>query len=252
VEEYTIPVLKNAPITEALIDIRVKLPATTDVKSIYLLFEKIKNQYPTRQEYKVSEFSFQLKPDAAPVKASQHKVNGYRYISADQKQIFQARLDGFTMSRLHPYTEWKDLRDEAKKLWQFYRDITRPEAITRVALRYINNLNIPMPIVDFSDYLAAPPIIPEGLPQGVSSFLTRVTIHEPAIAANAIITQALEVVPQTPEMNHLPVILDIDVFRLDPNGIEENDAWNTIDQLRHFKNKIFDKSITPKLKEIYA
>ena len=34
--------------------------------------------------------------------------------------------------------------------------------------------------------------------------------------------------------------------------MEEIDVWTTIEQLRHFKNKIFDKSITPKLKETYT
>ncbi|MBU2621568.1 MAG: TIGR04255 family protein [Proteobacteria bacterium] len=250
-KEYLVPVLKNAPITEALIDIRVKLPATTDVKSIDLLFEKIKNQYPTRQELRVSEVSFVLKPDEDPVKASKLRVNGYRYISADQKQIVQARLDGFTMSRLHPYTEWKDLRDEAKELWRFYKDITNPEAITRVALRYINNLNIPLPINDFADYLAAPPIVPDGLPQDVSSFLTRVIVPEPQLGANAIITQAFEPVAPEIKITRLPIILDIDVFKYDSQGMDEKEAWDSIEFLRHFKNKIFDKSITDRLKETY-
>lgn len=111
-EEYPIPVLKNAPITEAVIDIRVKLPSSTNIESIDLLFGKIKEQYPVRQEHRVSEFSLELKPSGDPIKTAKSAVNGYRYISADKKQIVQARLDGFTMSRLHPYKEWKDLRDE--------------------------------------------------------------------------------------------------------------------------------------------
>jgi uncharacterized protein (TIGR04255 family) len=100
---------------------------------------------------------------------------------------------------------------------------------------------------DFSDYLTAPPVVPDGLPQGVSSFLTRVVIHEPSTGANAVITQALE--PVGGEV--APVILDIDVFKLRPEGIEENDAWDTIEKLRHFKNQIFFQSITEKLKEMY-
>jgi uncharacterized protein (TIGR04255 family) len=139
------------------------------------------------------------------------------------------------------------LRNEAYRLWLLYKDITCPDSITRVALRYINNLNIPLPIRDFDDYLTAPPVVPEGLPQGVVSFLTRVVIHEPSIGANAIITQALEsVVGEV-----APVILDIDVFRLRPEGIEEKDAWDTIEKLRHFKNHIFFKSVTNKLKEMF-
>lgn len=250
-EEYLMPVLKNAPITEALIDIRVKLPSTIDAKSIDFIFEQIKSRYPVRQEHRVSEFSFELKPDEHPLKASPQRVNGYRYISADKTQIVQARLDGFTMSRLHPYTEWKDLRDETQELWRYYKKIAKPDAITRVALRYINNLNIPLPINDFADYLTAPPIVPNGLPQGISSFLTRVIVPEPHLGANAMITQAFEPVAPEIKITHLPIILDIDVSKYDSQGIDEKDAWDTIEQLRHLKNKIFDKSITDKLKETY-
>ncbi|MFQ5787653.1 MAG: TIGR04255 family protein [Thermodesulfobacteriota bacterium] len=175
------------------------------------------------------------------------KIYGYRYITSDKKQIVQARLDGFTFSRLKPYIKWNDLRDEAHKLWRLYQEATSPESITRVALRYINNLNIPLPIRDFGDYLTAPPTIPEGLPQGVGSFLTRVVMLEPSIGANAIITQALEQIAP----GRAPIILDIDVFKLQEKGIEEKEAWDTIEKLRHFKNKIFFKSITNRLKEMY-
>ena len=78
-------------------------------------------------------------------------------------------MDGFTFSRLKPYETWENLRDEAYRLWQKYREITSPEII-RVALRYINKLEFPLPIKNFSDYLTAAPIVPAELPQGVSSF----------------------------------------------------------------------------------
>lgn len=240
-------VLKKAPITEVLIDIRVKLLSEIDVKGIDSIYESIKKEYPEKQEQRMSQIQFELKAGEDLVKPVSTKIIGYRYISSDKRQIFQARLDGFTFSRLHPYIHWEELRNEAYRLWLLYKEITRPDLITRVALRYINNLNIPLPMRDFSDYLTAPPVVPEGLPQGVSHFLTRIVIHEPSIGANAIITQALEQVVG----EAAPVILDIDVSKLRPEGIEEKDAWDTIEKLRHFKNQIFFKSITNKLKEMY-
>ncbi|MBA7634113.1 hypothetical protein ES703_41692 [subsurface metagenome] len=241
------PRLKNAPITEALIDIRIKLPSIFDAEKIDLIYKTIKAQYPERQVQKISEAIFAPKEDSV-VKSAGAKINGYRYISTDKKQILQTRLDGFTFSRLHPYIKWQNLRDEAFRLWELYKNITSPVSITRVAVRYINNLNIPMPIKDFGDYLTAPPTVPDKLPQRVSSFLTRIVFHEPSINANAIITQALEqIVTDT-----APIILDIDVFKFQPKGITEKDVWETIEKLRHFKNKIFFESITNSLKEIYA
>ncbi|MCR4290928.1 MAG: TIGR04255 family protein [Candidatus Scalindua sp.] len=243
-EDY--PILKNAPITEALIDIRVKLSSDFDINNLSSIYESIKDQYPEKQERVKSKVK--IEPQAEEkVKAPTFIIDGYGYVSSDKKQIMQARLDGFTFSRLHPYIKWEELRVEAYRLWQLYRDITSPESITRVAVRYINNLKIPMPIRDFSDYLTAPPTVPEGLPQGVSSFLTRTVIHEPSFGANAIITQALEQVVT----DIASVILDIDVFKLESKGIVEKDVWEIIEKLRHFKNKVFFSSITDDLKEMY-
>ncbi len=243
-EQY--PILRNAPITEALIDIRVKLSSESDVKKIDSMSELIKHQYPKKQEQRVSEIKVELKP-GEELARQLTKINGFRYLSSDEKEIVQARMDGFTFNKLFPYTKWENLRNEAHRLWLIYREIACPDLVTRVALRYINNLKIPMPIKDFAEYLVSPPSVPEELPQGVSSFLTRVVIYEPSVEANAIITQALEsVVGEV-----VPIILDIDVSKFRPEGIEEEDIWSTLENLRILKNRIFFASITEKLKEMY-
>lgn len=239
--------LENAPITEALIDIRVKMREDLTVEQLESIYNSISGQYPDKKVRHKWEGKFEFKKGELPVSLGTETIDGYIFTSTDQKQIFQARLDGFTFSRLKPYETWERLRDEAYRLWQKYREVVSPE-ITRVALRYINKMEFPLPIKDFSDYLTAAPIVPEGLPQGVSSFLTRVVIHEPSIDAAAIITQALE---QVVNPNLVPLILDIDVFKQKSEGISEKDAWDTLEKLRHFKNKIFFESITEKAKEIF-
>ena len=240
------PILTKAPISEALIDIRVKLPSSIGAKEIGSIYESIKVQYPQKKELIISEVSVDIK-SKEPVKSVGDNLNGYRCVTSDNKQVLQTRLDGFTFNRLHPYVSWEEFRNEAYRLWQIYKDVTSPESITHVALRYINKVDIPLPIEDFADYLTAPPTVPEELPQGVSSFLTRVVIPEPSIDAKAVITQALEQI----EKDSAPIILDIDVYRHQPEGIKEEEAWETIDKLRNFKNKIFFNIITDKLKEIY-
>lgn len=248
------PTLKNAPITEALIDIRVKLPSSLDTGQINSIHDAIKEQYPDKQEQRVSEFKFEPKAEVT-VKSSEAKIHGFRYLTSDKKQIVQTRIDGFTFSRLHPYITWTQLRDEARRLWKIYTDITSPELIYRVAVRYINNLNIPMPIDDFGDYLVSPPVVPDNpdvkdkLPQGISSFLNRIVLPKPEINSHAIITQALETIIDTNKS--LPIILDIDAIYLNPDGFAEDYAWNKLEELRYFKNEIFFNSITKKLLEQY-
>lgn len=240
--------LPRAPITEALIDIRVKLPEGVDIARLKTIHASISKEYPQVKErirggvkFKLEERSVETTPII--------DVYGYQYISSDNKQVIQVRLDGFTFSRLKPYETWENLRKEAYRLWEVYASLFSPEYITRVALRYINCLEIPLlPSIEFKDYLVAPPEVPGKLPQGISSFLTRVVIPIPSLGATAIIIQALEDIS---DPSIIPIILDIDVFKeaqFDANG---KDAWVTIDKLHDLKNEIFFQSITEKTEALF-
>ena len=237
--------LDKAPITEALVDIRVKLRSDIDLstlESIYALFAK---EYPEKRERVWFESKFDIKTKESETTSV---IDGYLCTSSDKKQVVQVRLDGFSFSRLKQYETWEDLRKEAHRLWQLYIRLASPELITRVALRYINRLEIPLPIRDFGDYLTAPPTIPQNLPQGLTSFLTRNVIREPSLDFVAIISQSLEPVGAS---SVVPVILDIDVFKEVQYNVGAKEIWETIDQLREFKNKLFFESITGKIVELY-
>lgn len=239
--------LTNAPIVEALLDIRVKLPSDTVVTTLDSIHKLISGEYPGRQERRSWESKFEVKKgELLPPQQKFRGVDGYRYISEDEKQVIQARLNGFSFSRLRPYQTWERLRDEAFRHWKRYVEIAHPETITRVALRYINRLEIALPIELFEDWLTAPPIIPESLPQAVSSFLTRIVIRKEPIG-NAIITQALE----AEKDNMLPIILDVDVFEQREFPVEGKEAWEKLEELHIFKNEIFFGSITQKTMELY-
>jgi len=240
--------LENAPIVEALVDIRVKLPSDVDISNLESMGELISNQYPKKKKRMRFEGKIDFKDDKTP----EHRdtlswVDGYIYTSEDEKHIVQARLDGFTFSRLEPYQKWETLREEAQKLWSNYLKIASPEIITRVALRYINRLELPLPMGDFNEYLTSPPVIPQNLSQEISNFLTRVVIPEKPIESFAMVTQAFERVVN----NKVPIILDIDVFKKKEYDVSKKDAWEDIDKLRDFKNRIFFEFITERTKELY-
>ncbi len=244
-----ISLLQKAPITEALIDIRVKIKDEINSEIFLKLYDNISDRYPKKTIRHKQEGKIEFKKGEPPISSMSDTVLGYSFVSTDGKQIFQARLDGFTFSRLNPYDRWETLRDEAIELWQKYRELIFPE-ITRVALRYINKFNIPIDPatpIQFEDYLKTSPIIPEKLPQGVSSFLSRVVIHNPEIDAAAIVTQVFEGII---DPKFIPIILDIDVIRK-KEMLSEEEAWDTLEKLRNFKNNIFFESITEKAKELF-
>jgi len=247
VAEYSL--LPKAPIKEALIDIRVKIKDGINSEIFLQLYDNISNQYPKKTTRHKREGKIEFKKGEPPITTASDTVLGYSFVSSDGKQIFQARIDGFTFSRLDPYDRWETLRDEAIKLWRMYKELTTPEII-RVALRYINKFNIPVEptsSIKFEDYLTSSPIIPEKLPQGVGSFLSRVVIDNPEIDAAAIVTQVFEGII---DPKFIPIILDIDVIR-QKAMLSEEEAWETLEKLRNFKNNIFFENITEKTKELF-
>lgn len=241
----------NAPITEALLDIRVTLPAQTDLAKLAPFHDAIKQQYPTKQERLAWRGQLEIKASLVPEvsQSATGEPDGYLFTSVDGRQVVQARLDGFTFSRLKPYDKWTTLRDEAQELWQHYVRIASPETVTRVALRYINRIEIPLPMRDFKDYILTTPEIAPDLPQGLGSFFMRLVIPDPKTQAVAIVTETMESIDES--RNRLPLILDIEVFRIEAFNIQNNAMWEAFEYLHDLKNDIFFKSITPKAKELF-
>lgn len=242
------PNLANAPITEALVDIRLKLPKGFNVDNFKLIGKKLMDEYPIEKTLHFREAKISYKDKEQRI-ATHDTINGYRYQSSNGTKIVQLRDDGFTYNKLKPYNSWEDVRDEALRIWNLYTDLVKPEFINRIALRYINNLNAPLPMNDFKVYLTCPPEVPQGLPQNISSFLYRVVVPQSDNRITAIITQALEA--KVDFKDKLPIILDIDVFKITPEGFLEENISAILEKLRTLKNQIFFNSVTKKLLEAY-
>lgn len=244
--------LRNAPIVEALIDIRTTTPVDFDVARFTMLPKTLEQRFPRAEALRAFSGGFEIDGQLQQIRS--HTVNqgilGYLYRSETNDRVLQARKDGFTFSKLQPYEDWSKLRSEAVELWDMYVSVAKPEQISRLALRYINRLNIPTTSgkFDFDEYFTAAPQVPEGLPQAISGFLYRVHLPNPEINAAAIIHQALEPA-SSPSM--VTVLLDIDVFVHQTFAPSDRTMMGAFEHLHDFKNKIFFEYITEKTAEIF-
>ena len=202
-----VEVFRNAPITEALIDIRALAGVT--LTELEKLHSRIQDKYPEKRSRTMWEGAVRLEGEKQPITTTRHQVDGYFFTSSDGKQVAQFRLDGFSFSRLHPYSEWNKVYSEAKRLWDIYRANAKPALVNRLGTRYINSIVIPSKNFDYDDYFTAAPKIPQGLPQLLSHFFTRLVIPFPDQGATALVMQTPSV---KPDPVNSTVILDIDVF----------------------------------------
>ena len=241
-------VFPNPPITEGLVDIRVQLPGEVSLADLEILHDKIKDSYPEKKSRKKLEATFDPKDEKEPLKAVPFATDGFIFGTSDGRQLAQYRLDGFTFNRLRPYSRWEEVFPEAKKLWEIYRTAVQPVLVTRLAVRYINTIEIPSKAIDYDHYLTAAPKVPEGLPQLLQSFLTRIEVPFPDRDVVAIITQ-------TPSGKQDPlksgIILDIDVCAAVNLSAEDARIYEIFGVLREIKNQVFFSSISERTKELF-
>ena len=241
--------LNNAPIREALVDIFVEFPGdmepSSQVKVLESLVAKVKEEYPNVQNVAEGQLQVDFKEKQGRF---EQNVLGFRCFNGDNNRAVQFRRDGFTFNWLRPYTEWADFRSQAARMWQLYREAATPAKVVRLGLRFINDLALPLPFDSFGEYLVADPIVPKELPQGLSRFLTRVTLDNEEGTASATLTQAFEGVTDPDRVN---VILDIDTRIQAEFAPEDSAIWERLDGLRDFKNKIFFASLTDKAVRLF-
>jgi uncharacterized protein (TIGR04255 family) len=236
----------NAPITEAIIDIRVRSPQAVRLNQLERLHKTIETEYPEKVGRYLAHGQITIGKQVS-ASASQEPI-GFLFKSRSDKQIFQARLDGFTMSRLAPYEGWEPLRDEARRLWERYRDEVQPTEVTRLAVRYVNRIDIPFPFDDLNQYLQTFPEVSRELPQTLVGLFMRLTIPLPEIESMILLSEAL-IEPAKP--NVASIVLDIDLYRDTNPPQEDSEIWSFFEILRERKNEVFEACITEKARELF-
>lgn len=236
----------RAPITEAIIDIRADVDEDLSLELLGNLHVEIREAYPTKARRQLAHGHFEVGQRIA-ASATSTPV-GFLFKSTDEKQVFQARPDGFTLSRLAPYESWEPFRSEAQRLWEMYRKASNRKAVTRVAVRYINRIDIPRPISEINDYLRVGPKVSADLQHPISGMFMQLTFPQTDISCTAILTEAFGN-PTVP--NNVSVILDIDLFRDRDVPQDDPGIWEMFEVLHERKNAIFEACITDKTRELF-
>ena len=235
----------HAPITEAIIDLKVTLPEGFSANDLENIYADISENFPIKEQIHAGSLLFQSGPSIKIDASREH--HGFLFRSKDGLRIFQATLSGFTFNRLGPYDTWEEFSGDARRLWEVYKAVCKPSSVVRVALRFINRLDLPGPTLDFNEYLRTVPEVSPVLPQGLSGFFMQLQIPQEDLNCTLIINEAFTP-PTSPEL--VSVILDFDLFREHIWQSDDKEIWRFIEELRHRKNLAFEASITDKTRRL--
>ncbi len=242
-------VFPNAPIVEAILDIRTNLPEDIDLAALAKFQESVRERYPKRADRVVWQSGFQVGQAGAVATHASQNTHGYQFTSEDGKKVAQARLDGFTHNKLKPYDRWGRFVEEAKELWGIYREVARPINITRIAIRYINRIEVPIPIEDIKEFLLTGPEIAQGAPRAMASYFMRLVLVKQHVDHVAIVTEATDQAPD--DLRFMPIIFDIDVYLERVFQPEDDTIWSEFEAMREMRNEVFFSSVTDKCKELF-
>lgn len=237
-----------APITEAIIDPRV-IPAEQDLHDkLMSLIDQVATDYPYHEEIFEAVGQMEIRPGmSAAATAEQHRI-GFKGFSVDRKQIFQIRNNGYTFSRLAPYESWEPFRNAAQALWKAYQHVTQPRAISRLAVRYINRIDVPGDTIDLKHYFRTSPEVSPELPQKLDGFFLQLRLPFPDLPGQALINQTI-IAPAVD--GSISIVLDVDLFRSENVPQDEAGIWQFFEQLRMHKNEIFEACITDSARRLF-
>lgn len=236
--------LKKAPITEAIVDLRATLPSGFDPSVFSVLKTEFSQRYPTVEPRNLMMAEAGFAENGSPVlRGPEDKgLHGFWFRSDKDKDIGQFRLDGFTYNKLAPYTSWPEVVAEARRLWEVFCSLAKPEAVTRMAVRYINHIKIPAPVQDLGEYFTSPIPLPPALPLVLMNFLTRTTVHDQDNDVSVNISHALV---EVADPKHVTFLLDIDAYKVHDFGDPADPrVWDVFEALHRSKNMVFFGSIT--------
>jgi len=237
--------LRRPPVVEAIVDIRAKTDLSEDGlrtlgADLQIEFPKLKVMKSVRTSLEVKDGKL-VPPPATPIQFA-----GVHVLSEDETRVAQFRPDGFTFNNLRRYIGGDELLSTSIRLWNRFVESAKPAAPTRIAMRYINRLELPLTEgVDLDTYLTLSPQVPDHVPS-VAQFLTQVVAHNVSEPGVAVLTQRLFLEDSKPI-----VILDIDTILEGDVVVGKFTVPEALSTLRALANRSFFSLITEETAKLY-
>lgn len=238
------PQYKRPPITEAVIELRLEQPLPrTEVEK---LLQRFRGEYGFSEDF----VAYEVRVNPAGRRADfEEQSSGYKLSSADQADVLLITSAHLSCARLAPYVGWQTFRGRAEDHWRTWKRVAGYRKISRIGVRFINRIDIPAAlgeIVEIQNFLR---VYPEA---SAVKHIQRYAMQMsgPLEEENCRMVINSSSVP-SPLVDHISVVLDIDISRQSDVPQRDNEIWGLIDKIRVHKNRTFEESITDRSRELF-
>ena len=229
---------ESPPIVEAVFDLQFAEAATE--ADLRRAVRDLGSDYPRAEELTKFEFTFGPGVDPEPQKS----FDGMQALSDSGDVVIVLKPMELAVSNLAPYKGWDAFSARAWGIYQGVKDKIGRRRVSRIALRYVNRIDVPGDDVNFARYLKiAAPMVGIVEPHQFSGTLSGM-FHEAKILVNYGNTPS-------PLVKHSSFLLDIDLS-LDQDLPQRDDALRAqFERLRIGKNKVFEQTVTDEARRLF-
>ncbi|MFH1158735.1 MAG: TIGR04255 family protein [Pseudomonadota bacterium] len=239
---------KKPPIVEAVIEVR--FTGSLNEQQLKKLVSQQKTKFSIHK-IEQTEVIVSNKENSEPQVETKKSLVGYKLIdNADSSNIIQIKQNAISVSRLPPYESWAELIETFKKYYDLYTQ-KKFSTISRIGVRYINRIDIPTSegkLIKLEDYFKIFPKVPETKFPALNRFLVQ-TIA--ALDKNRVLTVNVQSANETPLLNHVSIIFDVDVAQLANLPVTTSKLYELLGEMGDKKNSLFEDLLTPKCKKLF-
>lgn len=238
---------KYPPIVEAICEFRFSKETHWDPTIPGSVYERIKEQFPIK-ENKIEQL-FNLKADESGL--SQNFTSSPRAImlAQDRSSLIQVGQQLLTVNHLKPYVGWEQFRPKIKMAYDTMCGITEVKGIDRMALVYIDRIEIPAKQVRLEEYFKFYPHMGPDLPHEHLNFMIGVEFpyHENRDFCKLQLTSAMAT-----KKDHLAVLLTTEYYLAKQKSVAPENALEWMEQAHTKVGELFKGCITEKLETLFV
>jgi uncharacterized protein (TIGR04255 family) len=238
---------KYPPIVEAICEFRFSKETNWDPTIPGSVYEKVKDQFPNKE----SRLEQQVEFKSGDAGFNQNLIASQKalMLSPDRTSLIQVGQHLLSINHLKPYVGWEHFRPKIKMAYDTLGKIVEIKGIDRMALVYIDRIEIPGKRIDMKEYFKFYPHLGPELPQDLNNFMVGVEIpyREKRDSCRLQLTSAM-----TTKKDHLAFLLTTEYYLVKQKSVEPDTALDWMEDAHTTVHRLFQGCITEKLEDLFG
>jgi hypothetical protein len=233
------------PLEEALCEFRLAKDVRWDLTVPGLLYEKIKNYFPEKEQRLVQEVK--INQEHGKFRQEVQTTEILVFYNQNRNILTQVGPGMVVLNVLKPYPGWEFFKQTILFVWENLLSILPISRLEHASLRYINIINLPSYEEKLEEYLQFYPYLGPELPQEKQLFTIGVEFsYEDDTDHCKLILSTSNKKQEKPTF-----MLDIEYFTYKLNSLSAESFLSWLEKAHEVIEKIFEGCITDKLRKTF-